>query len=1417
MASPSVCALWIVRSKALLSARLANPSAIKGLGLKRALENNVKYVNIRSDSGEVVDLVSNQTPHTHDEWMLIQLLKLMTQRDWRVSFQVTDRMDNLIADGLAKRALSNALGLTIYNAHALREVMDADIGDYHQGAGGCEDEANIAISRQSLFMAEKVISNLESLTLKDKMMLSHGHFPDNLLQKLKFLKLCFGDSYEGGATLPFKFFEKLVLLTGVQYLKLGDCPELGDIWHGAMKVPNGGFNKLKTLIVDGCQFLSNYVIPFHLVGFLSKLEHLRVRNCDSVKAIFEVGSLSSPFYIPLKSLSLQQLPALENIWNEDPQEFLNFQSLQHVDVDRCKSLKSLFTASMSQRKLESLEFLEVRSCEGLVEIIANDETILRGTASNSIMFPNLTTLHLQNLAQLKCIFPKLGDLEWPKLKVFHVCHCDRLRIFPKQGHDRVPFDVEAIVSFEKGVPNLEQLSLNKADFLNIDWRGRCEANFIQRVKFLILQCFHEDSDRFPYELFQKGSLPNLEKLRVGCSKFKEIFSSQKPNADVDNDMLFAHLKGLELFSLPRLESIGLEQSLVAPILDNLEFLGVQYCHRLWNLVPSYVSFSKLRELHVYDCDRLAYLFPLSTTARRLVLLEKLSIVRCASIEEIVSEDEDRFDEDDITFDKLKTLSLVSLQSLRCFCSGDSTLNFPCLELVTVHECPQMRVFSYGAINAAENLKISTAPTKCTNFPLQHCGSDLNASMKLLFTSQLAQYTRGAQYLWLEYHPELEEMWHGVMTVPDGGFRKLKTLIVDDCPFLSHYVIPCHLLGLLNNLEDLEVRNCDFIKAIFEVGSLSTTLSFSLKSMILEELSNLEQVWSEDPQEILNFQSLQHVYVQECRSLKRLFPASMSQGKLGSLEILEVGCCEGLFEIVASEEIASTEEATRNLVIFPSLIELKLRVLPELKCIYSGLNNVEWPKLKKLDVYHCDQLTIFPSKGRGHVPIDVEVIVSFEKDFPNLEKLSLSKAEIMNISWQGKCEANFIHQRVKFLVLQCFHEDSVEFPVCELFQKTSLPNLEKLQVACSTFKEIFSSQRPDLDPDNDILFPHLKGLELTRLRYLESIGLKQLWVAPILENLETLEVEDCPCLRNLVPSVVSFSKLRELHVDYCDGLVSLFTLSTARSLVLLEELFIESCASVQEIVSKEGDGSDEDDITFSKLKTLTLVSLPRLGCFYSGDYTLNFPCLEHFTFEECPKMRIFSKRLQVSTRVILSTCFNFQPNDEFTSDLNASIKSFFASQLAQYIRGVQHLGLEYHLELEDIWHGVMQVPNGGFSKLKTLTVAGCKFLSHYVIPCHLLGFLSNLEDLRVQDCDSIKAIFGLGPLSTPLSFQLKRMTLEELPNLEQVWNEDPQEILSFQALQHVHVHGCKKLKSLFPASMTQCKLESLKGLQSFTVY
>jgi len=147
-------------------------------------------------------------------------------------------------------------------------------------------------------------------------------------------------------------------------------------------VPDVCFCNLKSLVVEGCEFLSDVILPSHLLPFLRNLKSLEVRKCNSVEAIFVYTKTG-------------------------PEGSLN---------------------------LPSLEKLRVENCENLVEIVAKDKTATGEATEEIIMFPRATFLKLWNLYNLSCIYPEKHILECSTLTELHVVRCPKLNFFTTEFH-----------------------------------------------------------------------------------------------------------------------------------------------------------------------------------------------------------------------------------------------------------------------------------------------------------------------------------------------------------------------------------------------------------------------------------------------------------------------------------------------------------------------------------------------------------------------------------------------------------------------------------------------------------------------------------------------------------------------------------------------------------------------------------------------------------------------------------------------------------------------------------------------------------------------------------------------------------------------------------------------------------------------
>ncbi|MBA0817924.1 hypothetical protein Gohar_003745, partial [Gossypium harknessii] len=115
-------------------------------------------------------------------------------------------------------------------------------------------------------------------------------------------------------------------------------------------------------------------------------------------------------------------------------------------------------------------------------------------------------------------------------------------------------------------------------------------------------------------------------------------------------------------------------------------------------------------------------------------------------------------------------------------------------------------------------------------------------------------------------------------------------------------------------------------------------------------------------------------------------------------------------------------------------------------------------------------------------------------------------------------------------------------------------LEKLIVTdCASLEEVFQLQVQGLEIDEaNVVYSQLREVNLVRLP-----KLKHVWTKYSKEN-------------------ISFQNLRQVCIGECWSLKTLFPLSIAKDLQQLERLTIE-CCGLEEIVSKNVEGSDEQEI------------------------------------------------------------------------------------------------------------------------------------------------------------------------------------------------------------------------------------------------
>ncbi|KAI9085128.1 hypothetical protein K1719_032944 [Acacia pycnantha] len=500
-----------------------------------------------------------------------------------------------------------------------------------------------------------------------------------------------------------------------------------------------------------------------------------------------------------------------------------------------------------------------------------------------------------------------------------------------------------------------------------------------------------------------------------------------------------------------------------------------------------------------------------------------------------------------------------------------------------------------------------------------------------------------------------------------------------------------------------VNNLRSIKE--EEPSKKKSIEMILTPSILENL-NLRGVdhlknMCQDPK--VSFEHLTSLQLQKCNKLEYLFSLSMAQ-RLYCLQELRIISCERIKQIVKRE----TEETGANTIEFLQLKTLILQQLPEFTGSYCQHGvSVRWRALKTVQVTQCSSIQ---KSMLGTV------------DRPLLNNVTVSNCP----PWGS---------------------GNKESDIGYLFELTDqLSKLENLIIEDS--KKLKEYMEMELQESS---FAQLKTIEASQcgndLNTFLSILLRRSY------KLERLTIKR---------GVVELRKLVKLEIIECGLRKSPLSTALVEELVLLEELKIESCEMIEQVIE---DDTEMQESSFRKLKDFQLASLPNLIKLNSGHCNVKFPELLSLTVEKCPKLD------HVPLNEMMHPCPKLQK--------------------------LKMAGLEM---LEDIWQGqdyriplcdLKNVEVDSFSKLRDMWIAKSENLGRLVLRnCNSLGRLVlpsncfNMKEIKISDCNILKEIC--------IEPEQQKMDEKTIPLIEYIVLENLPKF-SFFALETCEFPSLRKLR------------------------
>ncbi|TQD94414.1 hypothetical protein C1H46_019965 [Malus baccata] len=678
-----------------------------------------------------------------------------------------------------------------------------------------------------------------------------------------------------------------------------------------------------------------------------------------------------------------------------------------------------------------------------------------------------------------------------------------------------------------------------------------------------LKCLHvQNNDEVTYVInfvscsYSHNTFPNLESLTLeDLVTLESVCYGQLVGEP------FQKLKSLTLWNLPKL--IGFfskDKRTIDTDADEIVLEDeVGGPPRLFSYGE--VKMPNLTTLTVHQCDSLRFLFS-SSMAKCLGQLKNLKISNCQIMEEIVGNEENT----DYMFDKLSRLELQHLPSLSRFSSG-SYIKFPSLAFLDLDDCTKLETFIYDA--KSENITTNKEERDIELFD-EKVGFP---SLEILFMWDL---------------PKLKTIFHSQLH--SDSFGKLRIMDVRRCHCLINIIRPS-IMGRLNALQFLKIEQCQSLQVVYDTSSTTQLNGFDCPN-------------------------LNSVEIDSCNSLKNIFPASVAKD-LNLLSKLQVENCSSMEEVVAKEGLETTYEEFK----FPKVETVIFENLPQLRSFYPGLHVSNWPSLNELSFENCGSVEIFASEFSTYQDkLDLShprpmkqpfFLIEKGKSFLNLEYLMLDENTEIWYEPYGPLPTDLL-RKLKHIYFATSH------PKSDVFFE-NLQNTENLGVLSAPWKELFvhDHQGSSREETHEVeTLPRVEVLWLIDMPELIHLGMENSQPGgPVFPNLKVLCVHKCGRLENLASTLISFRNLTVLTIWSCHGLQYLIPYSVAKNLQQLQELEVEDCQRMVEIVASNED-DPENEITFSYLQHLKLSGLPSLQGFCRGNCIFKVPSLETLIVEDC---------------------------------------------------------------------------------------------------------------------------------------------------------------------------------------------------------
>ncbi|KAI3725346.1 hypothetical protein L1987_65132 [Smallanthus sonchifolius] len=480
---------------------------------------------------------------------------------------------------------------------------------------------------------------------------------------------------------------------------------------------------------------NSLAVPHHVPKWLEEVDTIKARaesiptggvECFNIRMRYKAGKQSSHI---LKVIDRLMREKSEMVWTDEniPLAMINtmsivafpsyhithnFQHLRRIYLYRTQRVEVVFEIeSTSNRELRTqqqkqplllltnLEELELWYLHTLTHVWKcnnwNKYIILHKHQPQS-SFQNLTIIELYYCKSIKYMFSPLMAKLLSNIKKITIEYC---KVMEEVVSNRDDDDNEMMTSTSPHTttnlfPHLDLLELSRMDNLR---------SFLKRVLFLGP---YFDDGEYIFTFSTLDSLKNLETLKIrNCKAMKVIvreeYGEQTMASSNNIDVVFPHLKSIELDSLPNLAGffLGMNIDFHWPLLD---YVMIDDCPQMMaftsgrSITPRLKYIHTMLGKHTLECS-----LNFQGTPQQLQKLETIHSNRCFNVEkvfEVALEVTNNELQTVVKFPKLKLKYIWKSNHQRI-------LEFPNLTTLSINECRSLEhVFTYSMVSCVMQLQ-----------------------------------------------------------------------------------------------------------------------------------------------------------------------------------------------------------------------------------------------------------------------------------------------------------------------------------------------------------------------------------------------------------------------------------------------------------------------------------------------------------------------------------------------------------------------------------------------------------------------------------------------------------------------------------------------------------------------------------------